>query len=129
MARDKSTGPHTYPRSADLDLNRPYTLGELLDMCDQNPEAQIEIHDDTSYYDTEIYWRLTWLHTETPEETQQRIQKEQAQQQKREAQAELRKQRAQERALKKAAEQEASERALYEKLKAKFDGTLEAKAS
>lgn len=125
MSRKDKHQPQTYPRSAQLDVQRTYTLGELLDMCDQNPNALISITDETAYYDTEIYWRLTWLHTETPEEAQKRIAREQAQQQKRAAQAELRKQRAQERAAKQAAEQEASERALYEKLKAKFGTTPE----
>lgn len=112
--------PRKFFKRVDLGLPDNYTLGNLLDMCDQNLDAQIQIYDDGDYYNPYYGVALVWEHTETPEEVTARVAKEEAARAKREAGAEKRKQQMLARAARKAAEQEAAERAIYEKLKSKF---------
>lgn len=118
--KDPITQPRKLIKRIDLGMPDNYTLGSLLDMCDQNLDAQIQIYDDGDYYSPSYNIQLCWEHTETEAEVAARVAKEEAARANRAASAEKRKQQMLERAARKAAEQEAAERAMYEKLKAKF---------
>jgi hypothetical protein len=91
MTCKRKTGPHTTHHHVQLERDRSYTLRELMHLCGDNLEAQINISEEGNYT-PDLYWNLTWLHTESELEMQQRVVKEQMKRQKREENTALRKQ-------------------------------------
>jgi hypothetical protein len=116
MPKRDPTQPRLIPEYSVLDVDVAHKLSDLLSICGHNPQATVRF--DQDYYDDyHSSLILEWQRMETEAEVAARLEKARKQRASVQRAREARKQHE----ATQAAEQLATERALYEKLRAKFE--------
>jgi hypothetical protein len=116
MPKLDPTQPRLIPEYSVLDVDVAHKLSDLLSICGHNPQATVRF--DQDYYDDyHSSLILEWQRMETEAEVAARLEKARKQRASVQRAREARKQHE----ATQAAEQLVTERALYEKLRAKFE--------
>ena len=117
MPNQNPQEPRTICESLMLGAYSSYLLTDLLGMCDHSAQATLRVEQDYDGFDNPAQLVLEWQRLETQQEVAARLEKARKQRASVQRAREARKQYEADQA----AEQLATERALYEKLRAKFE--------
>lgn len=118
MPKQNPSHAQTIQECMTLCADSAYVLTDLLSMCDHSAQATLRVDQTYNGFDNPMQLVLEWQRLETKAEVAIRLEKTRKQQATKQRAREASKQRE----AAQAAEQLVTERALYEKLRAKFEG-------